>query len=409
MNISDTKIKLREIITSRGIPTVEVELHTNNGILISSCPSGASTGTLEAMVVTDQTEEYDGKAVRKLIERVEKELVPKLKGSLCDQSKFDKLLCEIDGTKNKSNFGANVILPLSLCVCKAGALMNNLKLSDYISELSNQNKRMPIPHFNIINGGMHSGNGLKFQELMIAFQYDDYSKNLRMACKFYDRLKKVITNKFGKIATGVGDEGGFAPPINTLEEGLDLIMETYNEYKFENMKIAIDSAASSFYSEGVYDIGPQKLSSQEFVDYYLQILKKYPLIYSLEDPFAEDDYEPWIILTEKVKNQVRIIGDDLTVTNKELVKKAIEKKMCNGLLVKLNQVGTVSETIDACLLVRKHGFSLMVSHRSGETMDSFISDFAVGIGAEAIKSGAPCRGERVEKYNQLLRIFEDFN
>ncbi|KCZ81076.1 phosphopyruvate hydratase [Anncaliia algerae PRA339] len=406
MDISDCKIVLREILTSRGIPTVEIEMHSNKGTVISSCPSGASTGTLEAVVLTDKETSYEGKSVKKLIKRVEKELIPQLKGKITEQESFDSLLCKLDGTNNKSKFGANVLLPLSLCVCKTAALESRDSLFDYISKLSGQKIKMPVPHFNIINGGMHAGNNLKFQELMVAFFYNDYAKNLEMAATFYSKLKGTIIKKYGKIATGVGDEGGFAPPINSLEEGLDLIMETYKENNFENMKIALDSAASSFYDNGLYDIGSKKLSSMEMVEYYVNIFTKYPLVYSVEDPFAEDDFQPWIDLTAKIGDKIKIIGDDLTVTNKTLVQKAIDKRMCNGLLVKLNQVGTVSETIEACKLARENGFSLMVSHRSGETMDTFISDFAVGIGAESIKSGAPCRSERVEKYNQLLRISE---
>lgn len=402
------KIKLREILTSRGIPTVEAEFHTKKGIIRSSCPSGASTGTQEAVVVTDQEKEYEGLSVRKLILRAEKELLPHLKGDLLDQRAFDNLLCKLDGTKNKKNFGANVLLPLSLCFAKCGALFSGIPIYEHVSKLANQKKRIPVPHFNIINGGMHAGSGLKFQELMVAFQYENYEMNLEQAALFYKKLKKVISEKYGTSATGVGDEGGFAPPLSSLEEGLDLIMETHDKFGFSKMKIAIDSAASSFFEKGIYDVGPKKLTSSEMVNYYLEIFQKYPLIYSVEDPFAEDDFPPWSELTKKAKG-VKIIGDDLTVTNKLLVKEAIDKEMCNGLLVKLNQVGTVSETIDACLLARNHGFSLMVSHRSGETGDNFISDFAVGIGAEAIKSGAPCRGERVEKYNELLRINEEMN
>lgn len=398
------KIEARQILNSRGHGAVEVDLSTNMGIFRASVASGASTGSKEAVEITDKT---DLKGVEKAIFNIKKIIEPsiaKLNIKLSHQSKFDDHLIELDGTKNKKRLGANAILPVSMAFARAGAASKNMTMREHLARISGSTQRLPRPFFNVINGGMHSGNRLKFQEIMISFKHDTFRKDVEDAALFYHKLKRVISNRYGQSATGVGDEGGFAPPISTLEEGLELIMETYDTYKFEKMEIAIDAAANSFFSDGIYDIGDRRITGEDLVEYYDCLAKKYKLIKMIEDPFEESDYENWQKLYSRLKGNVRIVGDDLTVTNVEMIQKAIDMKLCDTLLVKLNQIGTVSEAIRAIKLAESDGMHIMVSHRSGETVDTFMCDFSVGLGAEYIKAGAPCRGERTEKYNQLLRI-----
>lgn len=409
MKISDMfeKIVARQILDSRGAPTVEVELHSVIGVFRDSCPSGASTGSMEAKAILDRERAYGGKSVKKAIFNIEKIISPRLGGlqmKVSSQDKIDAFLCELDGTPNKKRLGANAILPVSLAFARAGAVYKNLSLREYVAHIAKTQMSLPRPFFNVINGGMHSGNGLVFQELMITFFYNTYSENLEQAVLFYSKLREIVSERYGAISTGVGDEGGFAPPVQGLEEALDLLVETYSRNNFSRMKIAIDSAANSFYEDGTYNFEGRRLRGPEFVDFYVGLVEKYPLIFSLEDPFGETDYDSWKGLRSKLQGRVKIVGDDLTVTNKKTVEYAAQEGLCDTLLVKVNQVGTVSEAIEAVSLARASGMSLMVSHRSGETEDTFICDFAVGIGAEYIKAGAPCRGERVSKYNQLLRI-----
>ncbi|KAF7680975.1 Enolase [Astathelohania contejeani] len=408
-------IKTRQILTSRGKPTVEVDLHTTIGVFRSSCPSGASTGSKEAKAIIDKNDkEYMGNSVRKALFHINNIIVPRITDlkdvDIYNQKLIDAFLDDLDGTPNKSRIGANAILPISMSFCRAGAVALDLSAREFISKLSSSQMGMPFPYFNVINGGAHSGNNLVFQEIMISFHTSDYSKNLEFGCVFYEHLKKVIIQRYGSSSTSVGDEGGFAPKIDTLEQALDLIMEAYKVSKLEKMRIAIDAAANEFYENGKYKLGkddPCTLDGKEMVNYYLSIIEKYPLVHSLEDPFAEDDFDSWILLMKKIEgSKLRVVGDDLTVTNPELVKMAGEKKMCNTLLVKPNQIGTISEALEAIEVARNYGMKIMVSHRSGETEDTFIADFSVGIGSDYAKFGAPCRGERISKYNQLLRINE---
>lgn len=420
MKIDDAfeMIKTRQILTSRGEPTVEVDLHTELGVFRSSCPSGASTGSKEAKAIIDNKEdEYCGKGVKKALFHIDDLITPRIMDirdtKIYDQTNIDKFFIGIDGTENKSRIGANAILPLSMSFCRAGAVAKNLSVREFIAKLSKSESGMPIPYFNVINGGVHSGNDLPFQEIMISFHTESYEKNLEYGVIVYQKLKKVIANKYGTHATSVGDEGGFAPPIADLKEGIDLIIEAYKQTDIADIKIAIDCAASEFYSDSCYDLGfkskktDQKITGKELMNYYNDLLDQYPEIHMLEDPFAENDYDSWQeFMKATEKRNVNIVGDDLTVTNVNHIKTAAEKKLCNTLLVKLNQIGTVSEAIEAVQLARSKNMKIMVSHRSGETEDTFICDFACGIGADYIKAGAPCRGERVAKYNQLLRIHE---
>ncbi|KAM0687293.1 phosphopyruvate hydratase [Conglomerata obtusa] len=420
MKIGDVyeMIQTRQILTSRGEPTVEIDLHTSLGVFRSSCPSGASTGSKEAKAIVDKNQnEYFGKGVKKAIFHIKTLISPRITDlnevEISDQKQIDKFLHDLDGTENKSRIGANAILPISIAFCRAGAVAVDKSVREFVANISGSKSRMPVPYFNVINGGVHSGNYLPFQEIMIAFPYNEFDKNYEKGAEFYHYLKEIIVNKYGSIAIGVGDEGGFAPPIKTLEEGLELIKEVSLKNDLSNVKVAIDCAASEFYNEGKYNLNfkikdqAKLMTSEELSDYYMGILDKYPMVHSLEDPFAEDDYSAWTSFMIRVKDkEINIVGDDLTVTNTKYLKKAIEEKMCNTLLVKLNQVGTVYETIEAVKMARNANMKIMVSHRSGETEDVFIADFSTGIGADYFKAGAPCRGERVAKYNQLLRIHE---
>lgn len=411
MKISDMfeEVVARQILDSRGVPAVEVDMHTVIGVFRDSCPSGASTGTMEAKVVLDKEDDYDGKGVSRALFNIRTIIVPKLASldvKVSAQDKIDSFLCDLDGTPDKRRLGANAILPMSLAFTRAGAVYKNMSLREYVSRIAGTKMKMPQPFFNVINGGMHSGNGLAFQEVMVAFCYDTYTENLKQALRFYRKLKQTIAEKYGPEATSVGDEGGFAPPVQSVEEALDLIMKTHDEHGFGNMKIGIDSAANSFCRDGKYELNGRVLSSAELVGFYADLVGRYSLIFSLEDPFSEEDAEAWKALHERLQGRVRVVGDDLTVTNQKRLREAIDQRLCDTLLVKINQIGTVSEAIAAVQLARTAGMHVMVSHRSGETEDTFICDFAVGLGAEYIKAGAPCRGERIAKYNQLLRMEE---
>lgn len=418
MKFGDTfeALKYRQILSSRGEPTLEIELHTSLGIFRASCPSGASTGTKEAKVIVDNDANlFFGKSIFKAMDLIKKNIIPELHHlndtDVSDQKQIDEFLIMLDGTDDKSKLGANVILPISTAMCRLGAASKKISLREHVADLCSGNSKMPYPYFNVINGGVHAGNNLVFQEIMVSFHNEKYFDNYKYGAEFYNELRKVVSKKYGKIATTVGDEGGFAPPISTLDEALDLIIETQKRTNYPNFKIAIDSAASEFFRDGQYilDIkgeNKKKLQSSELCDFYVSLLKKYSEIQSIEDPLAEDDLNGWEELNKRLEGKINIVGDDLTVTNAKYIEKAAKSKLCNTLLVKLNQVGTVTETIEAVKCARKYGMKIMVSHRSGETEDTFISDFAVGIGADYIKAGATCRGERVAKYNQLLRIAE---
>ena len=401
-------IKAREILDSRGNPTVEVDLITEFSLSRASVPSGASVGKYEAKELRDKGKRYHGKGVSKAVENINKIIGPKLKNkNLLKQKEIDEIMINLDGTKNKSLLGANAILAVSMAVCRAGAATDNQSLWQYISQINGEQffSKLSLPCFNIINGGMHAGNNLDFQEFMVMPQFEKFSLNLQAGSEIYYSLKEILKKDFGKSSINIGDEGGFAPDILTPEQALDLIMKAIKVSGYENkVNIAIDVAASEFYQKGKYN----KKTRDEMIDYYLEIIEKYPII-SIEDPLNENDFKGFSTLTEKCGDKISIIGDDLLVTNIERIKQAQAKKSCNGLLLKINQIGTISEAIKAVKMAQSYNWKIMVSHRSGETTDDFIADLAVGIGADYIKSGAPSRGERVAKYNQLLRIEEEFN
>jgi len=373
-------IKAKEILDSRGNSTVEVKLTTNKGVFKASVPAGASTG------------KYEAKALKasKAVENINKVIAPKIIGkNPAEQKKIDGLLIKLDGIRDKSKLGANAILAVSIAVCRAGAASKGLSLHRYLGK----NKKMPLPCFNIINGGAHAKNDLDIQEFMIIPQKKSFAENLKKGKEIYNNLKKIINKEFGR-GVKIGDEGGFAPLISKTKEALDLLMKSGKGFK-----IGLDCAASQFYRYKKYHLEGEVFTPKILSGYYKSLIKKYPIVF-LEDPFGEEDWIPW----RNLKIKALLIGDDLTVTNKNRVEKAIKEKCLGGIIIKPNQVGTVTETLESVKIAKKAGLKIMVSHRSGETMDDFIADLAVGIGADYIKSGAPGPKERMAKYSRLLKI-----
>ena len=420
VNAKIKSIKAREILDSRGNPTIEVGLTLNFGVFHSSVPSGASTGKYEAIESRDGGKRYHGKGVLKAVKNINDIIGPLLKNKdVTRQKEIDDLMIALDGTENKSKLGANAIVGVSMACCRAGAAAKRLPLYKYIGQIyrgrasvnfsrGRASGNLPTPCFNIINGGAHAGNELDFQEFMIVPESRLFSERLRIASEVYHQLKDLIKKKYGDLASNTGDEGGFAPSVKDPEEAMTLILEAAEKSGYKNkIKIALDVASSQFYKEGEYKTGFGIFSTDGLLDYYSGLLQKYPIL-SLEDPFAEDDWQGWVMLKSKTKgSKIFIIGDDLLATNPKKIKEAEGKKACNGLLLKVNQIGTVTEAMEAAKLAKSYDWKIMVSHRSGETTDDFIADLAVGIGADYIKSGAPARGERVAKYNRLLRIEEE--
>jgi len=403
---SITAIKAREILDSRGNPTLEVDLFTKQTCQSASVPSGASTGKHEAAELRDGGKRYLGKGVRKAIRNVEQKISPLLRGMDCqEQRKIDEAMIRKDGTKNKSKFGANAILAVSLAAARAANAEKKKFLFQHLHQLAGLDRKpsMPRPFFNVINGGKHAGNKLAFQEFMISPRAKTFAESLQMGSEVYHVLKEVIEKKYGKEATNIGDEGGFAPPLNRAEEALDLLVKAIALAGYKGkIEIALDCAASEFYNKEKYLLHVT-MSKEKLLEYYLSLIKKYPVI-SIEDPFEQEDFASFAEL--KRRSKIQIVGDDLTVTNVTRIKKAIQKRSCNCLLLKVNQIGTLTEALDAVKLAYENGWKVMVSHRSGETEDTFIADLAVAIGCGMIKAGAPCRGERIAKYNRLLRIEE---
>jgi len=416
-------IKAREIIDSRGNPTVEVTLTTKAGITCSAIvPSGASTGIYEASELRDgDKDRYLGKGCLKAVANVNDKIFPAVKGMDCTkQQELDDKMKELDGTPNKSNLGANAILGVSLAAAKAGAEAKGVPLYRHVADLAGNDKLvLPVPCFNVINGGSHAGNKLAFQEYFIVpIGAPNFKEAVRIGCECYHTLKGIIKKKMGGDATLVGDEGGFAPPCNA-REGCELIMEAIEKAGYKDVcKIGMDVAASEFKveKEDCYDLGtwyPEaektpdlKMTSKQLQEFYAQLCKDFPMV-TIEDPFDQDDWEGWTAMTAEVGVPCQIVGDDLTVTNTERIKTAIEKKACNALLLKVNQIGTLSESIAAVKMCKQNGWGIMCSHRSGETEDTTIADIAVGLCCGQIKTGAPCRSDRNAKYNQLMRIEEE--
>lgn len=412
------KVHARHIYDSRGNPTIEVELTTEDGVFRADVPSGASTGIYEALELRDAVKsEHHGKGVNKAIENVIKTIGPALLNK--DQTKqadIDNLMLKLDGTKNKSTLGANAMLGVSMAACKAGAAKKKVPLYRHLADLAdNKHLVMPVPALNVINGGSHAGNRLAMQEFMIMpTGATSFADAMRIGSEIYHHLKKVIKDKYGLTATAVGDEGGFAPNITSGRDALEMIRQAVQNGGYTGkVQFAMDTAASEFHKDGKYDLDFKNaqsdksawLSGEKLGDLYREYVGAYPIA-SIEDPFDQDDWQSWSSFTASVP-QCQVVGDDLTVTNPERIQQAVEKKSCNCLLLKVNQIGTVTESIQAHKLAKKNGWGTMVSHRSGETEDSFIADLVVGLGTGQIKTGAPCRSERLSKYNQLLRIEEE--
>ncbi len=400
----------REILDSRGNPTVEAEVILECGIIgRAAVPSGASTGTREAVELRDgDKERYGGKGVLKAVQNVEEVIAPELIGIDCrEQVLIDQLMIELDGTKNKSRLGANAILAVSLAVAKAAAEYSELPLFKYLG--GNQARLLPVPMMNVLNGGAHADNKVDIQEFMICpIGAPSFSEALRYGAEVFHTLKKVLKQK--GYSTAVGDEGGFAPNLKSNEEALVLIVEAIEKAGYkpgEDVFIALDPAASEFFKDGKYhlDSTGDILSSEQMIDLYEEWIKKYP-IYSIEDGLAESDWEGWKKLTERLGNKIQLVGDDIFVTNPEIFSEGIEKGIANSILIKLNQIGTLTETVNTIKMAKINGYTSVVSHRSGETEDTTIADLSVAFETGQIKTGSLSRTDRLAKYNQLLRIEE---
>lgn len=406
-------IKAREVLDSRGTPTVEVEITTKKGAARAMVPSGASTGSYEALELRDgDNSRYLGKGVLKAVSNVNEIIAKKILGmNAAKQKDIDNAMLELDGTENKSKLGANAALAVSMAVCKAAAMGKKMPLYAYIAKLAKVKEYIiPVPQLNVINGGKHAGQENDIQEHMIMpVGAKNFREAIRMAAEVYAHLKKILKGRFGAGGTLIGDEGGFAPPqFKSIQERLDAMAESVKAAGYDEnaIKFAIDSASSEFCKDGTYTIGNKKMSSGELVDYYADVVNAYPIV-SWEDCMAENDWEGWVEMTKKLGNKIQITGDDLLVTNPKKIKEAIEKKAANSVLIKLNQIGTVTETLEAISMAHKKKWTAVCSHRSGETEDSFLADFVVGVRGGQIKCGAPARSERLAKYNQLIRIEEE--
>lgn len=427
-------IKAGEILDSRGEATVEAQVLTDIGVFKASVPSGASKGKHEAVALP----------AAEAAENVNKIIAPKLKGEKASgQREIDQLLIELDGTGNKSKLGVNAILPVSIAVCRAGAAAKNLPLYKYIRKISRGSPsgdsrevsplaNLPRPCFNILEGGRHADNDLDVQEFMVAPQTESFKENLKIGVEVCSELGEILKNKFKEKTGKTGDEGGFSPPLGKTKEALDLVILAIDKSGYgESVEIGLDCAASEFYENGKYNFEGEKSTGEELLDFYEQLIKNYPILF-IEDPFGQDDWQNWTELNSKLQitpknkptgqannkqlqnsnsktqnTKVLIIGDDLTVTNPKRIKEAKEKKACNGVIIKPNQIGTVTETLEAVSLAKSFGWKIIVSHRSGETLDDFIADLAVGAGADFIKSGAPGPEERMSKYNRLSAVEQE--
>jgi len=416
MNKKIKSISARHILDSRANPTIEVEVTTSDNIKgRAAVPSGASTGALEAHELRDNDPSFNGMGVNKAIENVKTIISDTLIGvDVTDQSNIDNKLIELDGTDNKNNLGANAILAVSMASMRASANQQNKQLFELFPNIYGP-PSLPVPFMNILNGGAHADNSVDIQEFMIVpFGFETFDTSLRAGVEIYHVLKKRL--KSNKLSTNVGDEGGFAPNFNTSTEILDEIMQSISEAGYEpgrNVSLALDVAASEFFTDDFYRIEGNELNSQEMSDYLINLSSNYPII-SIEDGLAEDDWDGWKYLTEKIGDTIQLVGDDLFVTQEKILEKGVSDSCANSILVKVNQVGSVSETINTMTLAKESNYSSIVSHRSGETEDTFISHLCVGTSSGQIKTGAPARSERTAKYNELLRIgekigFDQFN
>lgn len=402
-------ITAREILDSRGNPTVEVAVYLEDGSVgQAAVPSGASTGAFEALELRDQNQRFHGKGVQKAVANVNDKIAPKLLGmDALRQREIDMEMIALDGTANKERLGANAILGVSLAVAKAAANHLELPLFAYLGGINAH--WLPVPMMNIINGGVHADNNLDIQEfLILPVNFPSFSEALRAGAEIYQALKKVLTSR--QLSTAVGDEGGFAPNLKTNAEALEVIVDSISTAGYDPGKdvlLAIDTAATELYQEGRYKlIGEgQEFSASEFVQYYADLIERFPIV-SIEDGLAEEDWEGWKVLTQKLADKVQLVGDDLFVTNPDRFQRGVKEGVANSILIKLNQIGSLTETLDVIETAHKAGYTCVISHRSGETEDTTIADLAVAVNAGQIKTGAPCRTDRVAKYNQLLRIEE---
>jgi enolase 1/2/3 len=411
----DTKIKKiisREILDSRGFPTVETDVYLADGSFgRAAVPSGASTGSHEALELRDGGKRFMGKGVSKAVENVTKHILPEIVGLKADQQQnIDDIMNEIDGTALKTKLGANSILSVSMAIARASANAYNLPLYSYIRKTFSLKQKgfvIPTPMFNIVNGGKHADSGINIQEFMIMpVGANNFAQAMKMGAEVYHTLKKILSK--GGYTISVGDEGGFAPKIFTHEAVIETIADAIKEagYTFKEIKIGFDSAANEFYTNGSYVFESQNLTYKRMTEKYADWRKHFPIV-SYEDPLAEDDWEGWKHLTKQLGKKALIIGDDLFVTNPTRLQRGFDEKVGNAILIKLNQIGSLSETIEVIQMAHKKNYATVISHRSGETEDSFIADLAVAVNAGAIKTGAPCRSERLAKYNQLIRIEEE--
>lgn len=403
-----TNVVAREILDSRGNPTVLAKVYTEKGNAgVFSVPSGASTGKKEALELRDNDERYFGKGTLKAVNNVNTIIRENLIGKEVEEQKtIDSIMLNLDGTQNKSNLGANAILAVSVAALKAAALDNNLELYRYLNK---REVHIPFCMFNILNGGKHASNNVDIQEFMIVPKFDTFKECLRAASEVFHSLKGILLDK--GLNTNVGDEGGYAPDLDSNEEALSIIVksiETAGYIPGKNVFIALDVAASSFYNKesDTYNIDNANKTREELLEFYIELVKKYPII-SIEDPFDEEDYDGFKMITDSLGKKISIVGDDIFVTNKDMLSKGIEMGVCNAIIIKPNQVGTFYETLETIVLAKQHKYTPIISHRSGETTDTFISDLAVALNIPFMKSGSTSRGERISKYNRLLEIEEE--
>lgn len=403
-----TNVVAREILDSRGNPTVLAKVYTEKGnVGVFSVPSGASTGKKEALELRDNDERYFGKGTLKAVNNVNTIIRENLIGKEVEEQKtIDSIMLNLDGTQNKSNLGANAILAVSVAALKAAALDNNLELYRYLNK---REVHIPFCMFNILNGGKHASNNVDIQEFMIVPKFDTFKECLRAASEVFHSLKGILLDK--GLNTNVGDEGGYAPDLDSNEEALSIIVksiETAGYIPGKNVFIALDVAASSFYNKesDTYNIDNANKTREELLEFYIELVKKYPII-SIEDPFDEEDYDGFKMITDSLGKKISIVGDDIFVTNKDMLSKGIEMGVCNAIIIKPNQVGTFYETLETIVLAKQHKYTPIISHRSGETTDTFISDLAVALNIPFMKSGSTSRGERISKYNRLLEIEEE--
>ena len=405
-----TRLKGREILDSRGNPTVECIAFAGEVSAIAAVPSGASTGIHEALELRDRnSKRYDGLGVLTAIDNISEIIGPRIRNlDPRYQTKIDELMIRLDGTPNKSRLGANAILAVSLAVAKVAARLEGVSLFHYLSK--GRGRTLPVPVMNVINGGKHAGTGLKMQEFMvIPTGAERFSDSLRMGAEIYHKLKAVIQSRHGRQATNVGDEGGFAPPINTTHEALELLLDGISEAGYvagKDVFLGFDAASSEFYENGAYVLDGGKKSPGELMEFYQQIAQEFPVLY-IEDPFEQEDFEHTAQLTRKIGSSVEVVGDDLFATNTARLRRGIEAGAANALLMKVNQIGSLTEAINAAKLASRNHYRVVTSHRSGETEDTTIADLAVALNCGQIKTGAPCRGERTAKYNRLLRIEQE--